>query len=276
VAVAGQVIDRINRESLTTVAVDVPSAPLHGDKRRIWVAARSSTRPSTFFRAKPGHYSLAGLQHCGTLKVVDIGISRSVLEALARYFGLNAPTLWRQNLRRTDRGDHKYFTRPCHDLGFGAIATGACSGWTAQSRRVAPGRGWLPSRRRGQRWPSTRRPEPGNLIRPGARTARRSRVCSKTNGAIRSWSDPVQDVGERTRASALAALATRRSVVLDADAITVFAQQPASLFAAVAWGRFLLRLMKVSSSGCFQIWRASGAKSSAPDKRPGEAVQPCS
>ena len=44
---------------------------------------------------------------------------------------------------------------------------------------------------------------------------------------------PGSGVNERTRASVLAALATRRAVVLDADAISVFAQTPASLFDAV-------------------------------------------
>ena len=44
---------------------------------------------------------------------------------------------------------------------------------------------------------------------------------------------PGSGVNERTRASVLAALATRRAVVLDADAISAFAQTPASLFDAV-------------------------------------------
>jgi NAD(P)H-hydrate epimerase len=44
---------------------------------------------------------------------------------------------------------------------------------------------------------------------------------------------PGSGVSERTRAAVLAALDTRRSVVLDADAITVFAQEPSRLFAAV-------------------------------------------
>src|SRR4029450_4060825 len=44
---------------------------------------------------------------------------------------------------------------------------------------------------------------------------------------------PGSGVGERTRAATLAALATRRPVVLDADAITVFGQAPAELFSAI-------------------------------------------
>ncbi len=44
---------------------------------------------------------------------------------------------------------------------------------------------------------------------------------------------PGSGVGERTHNAALAALATHRPVVLDADAITVFAKSPAKLFAAI-------------------------------------------
>ncbi len=45
---------------------------------------------------------------------------------------------------------------------------------------------------------------------------------------------PGSGANERTRIAVLAALATRRSVILDADAITVFAERPAELFAAIA------------------------------------------
>ena len=44
---------------------------------------------------------------------------------------------------------------------------------------------------------------------------------------------PGAGINERTRVAVLAALATRRAVVLDADAITTFAQSPASLFDAI-------------------------------------------
>ena len=71
--IAGQLIDRINGEALTTVAVDVPSG-LHGDSGEIMGRAPMATRTVTFFRAKPGHYSLEGLRRCGVLEVADIGI----------------------------------------------------------------------------------------------------------------------------------------------------------------------------------------------------------
>ncbi len=75
---------------------------------------------------------------------------------------------------------------------------------------------------------------------------------------------PGSGVTDRTRGAALAALAARRRVVLDADAITVFASDPDLLFAA-STGRRCSRPMKVSSAGCFPI---------SPERRqarPGEA-----
>ena len=47
-----------------TVAVDVPSG-LHGDSGEVMGRAPMAERTVTFFRAKPGHYSLEGLRRCG-------------------------------------------------------------------------------------------------------------------------------------------------------------------------------------------------------------------
>ena len=84
--IAGQLIDRINGEALTTVAVDVPSG-LHGDSGEIMGRAPMAAHTVTFFRAKPGHYSLEGLRRCGALEVADIGIPPGVLERSRRAFG---------------------------------------------------------------------------------------------------------------------------------------------------------------------------------------------
>ena len=55
---------------------------LHGDTGEVMGARRSAELTVTFFRAKPGHYSLEGLRRCGELQVVDIGIPPSVLDAI--------------------------------------------------------------------------------------------------------------------------------------------------------------------------------------------------
>ena len=103
-------------------------------------------------------------------------------------------------------------------------------GWRHLAR-VEPEPGWSPSPRRRRRWRSiigragqSRHDLRGrHCLRPPARGQRRNAILV----------GPGSGVGERTRAATLAALATRRPVVLDADAITVFGSAPADLFSAI-------------------------------------------
>ena len=226
--IAGQLIDRINREALTTVAVDVPSG-LHGDSGEIMGRAPMAARTVTFFRAKPGHYSLEGLRRCGALEVADIGITPVVLHEIAPRLWLNAPALWQQHLQRTDRGDHKY-ARGHATILAGEIATGAARLAALGARRA--GAGLVTIATPPAALAVYQSAEPGNLVT----------VCEDGDAFGRLLEDerrnailvgPGSGVGERTRAATLAALATRRPVVLDADAITVFGQAPAELFAAI-------------------------------------------
>ena len=226
--IAGQLIDRINGEALTTVAVDVPSG-LHGDSGEIMGRAPMAARTVTFFRAKPGHYSLEGLRRCGALEVADIGITPGVLQKIAPHLWLNAPALWQQHLLRADRGDHKY-ARGHATILAGEIATGAARLAALGARRA--GAGLVTIATPPAALAVYQAAEPGNLVT----------VCEDGNAFGRLLEDerrnailvgPGSGVGERTRAATLAALATRRPVVLDADAITVFGPAPAELFAAI-------------------------------------------
>jgi len=121
--VAAALIDRMNRDRLAVVAVDVPSG-LHGDTGEVMGTASQAELTVTFFRGKPGHYSLEGLRRCGVLQIVDIGISPAVLDAIAPRLWRNEPALWAPALRRSDPGDHKYARGHLTILG-GEQATGA-------------------------------------------------------------------------------------------------------------------------------------------------------
>jgi hydroxyethylthiazole kinase-like uncharacterized protein yjeF len=226
--IAAQLIDCINREALTTIAVDVPSG-LHGDSGEVMGCAPMATRTVTFFRAKPGHYSLEGLRRCGELEVSDIGITPAVLREIEPHLWLNAPLLWQSHLQRSDRGDHKY-ARGHATILAGDIATGAARLAALGARRAGAGLVTIAT-------PSAalvvfQSAEPGNLVT----------VCEDGKAFARLLEDerrnaillgPGSGVSERTRTATLAALATQRPVVLDADAITVFAKSPAELFAAI-------------------------------------------
>ncbi len=226
--IAGQLIDRINDEGLMAIAVDVPSG-LHGDSGQVMGRAPRAERTVTFFRAKPGHYSLAGLEHCGALRVVDIGIPRIVLDAIAPRLWLNAPALWRQHLQRHGVGDNKYVRGHVTILG-GEIATGAARLAALAARRAGAGLATIAAPRGAMA--IYRATEPGNLVTECEDGVAFARLLEdeRRNAMLVG---PGSGIDERTRASALAALATGRGVVLDADAITVFAQTPANLFDAI-------------------------------------------
>ena len=226
--IAAQLIDRMNSGALHVVAVDVPSG-LHGDSGEVMGRAPMAECTVTFFRAKPGHYSVEGLRRCGVLKIADIGIPKSVLEAIAPRHWRNAPPLWKDSLLLNERGTHKYARGHLTILG-GAVATGAARLAAVAARRAGAGLVSIAAQRIVMAvYQAT---EPGNLIaevEEGSDFARL--LADERRNAI--LVGPGSGVNERTRVSVMAALATGRSVVLDADAMTVFSKAPSKLFEAI-------------------------------------------
>ena len=226
--IAGSLVDRINDEALPTLAVDVPSG-LHGDTGEVLGRAPYAQRTVTFFRGKPGHFLLEGLRRCGTLEIADIGIAPAVLDGIAPKQWLNAPMLWRHALRRSDIADHKFARGHATILG-GAAATGAARLAALAARRI--GAGLVTIAAPAAALAIYRTAEPGNLVveaDDGLAFAHLLDDARRTAMLV----GPGAGIEPRTRAGALAALATGRGVVLDADAITVFSGKPEDLFAAV-------------------------------------------
>jgi len=180
----------------------------------------------TFFRGKPGHYSLEGLRRCGELHVVDIGIPAAVLDAIRPELWRNAPFLWSGALRRDDAGDNKYTRGHLTILG-GDVATGAARLAALAARRAGAGLVTIASTEAAAG--IYRTAEPGNLINTS--TVERLIEDSRRNAFLIG---PGSGVNDRTRDAVLAALGARRALVLDADAVTVFADDPARLFSAIA------------------------------------------
>jgi NAD(P)H-hydrate epimerase len=223
--IAAELIERIDRDRLSVVAVDVPSG-LHGDSGEILGVAPHAQETVTFFRAKPGHYSLEGLRRCGVLHVVDIGIPGSVLDVIRPHLWRNAPALWSAALRRDDPGDHKYSRGHLTILG-GEQATGAARLAALAARRAGAGLVTIASTEAVAGL--YRAAEPGNLVNTSS--VDRLIEDERRNAFLIG---PGSGVNDRTRDAVLAVLAARRALVLDADAITVFADDPARLFAAIA------------------------------------------
>ena len=231
---AGDVVDHLNEHGLTVVAVDVPSG-LHGDSGQVLGRAAKAVCTVTFFRAKPGHFSEEGLKRCGDLQVVDIGIPPGAIEAIAPRQWLNGPILWRELLKRSDLADHKY-ARGHLTILAGPQATGAARLAAIAGRRAGAGLVTIASPR--PTLPSYQAAEPGNLVVEADDAASFAGLLDdpRRNAFLIG---PGSGIGDRTREAALAVLADRRGLVLDADGITSFSEEPRILFEG-AKGQVLL------------------------------------
>jgi len=225
---AADVINRLKGAATAVVAVDVPSG-LHGDTGEVLGCAATADTTVTFFRAKPGHFSLEGRRLCGELLVADIGIPASVLDELKPSLWRNEPVLWSSLLRRGDLDDHKYKRGHLTVLG-GATATGAARMAALAARRTGAGLVTIAVPRTAMTvYLAT---EPGNLIvESEADEAFGLLLADKRRNAV--LIGPGSGANARTRQAVLATLAARRSLVLDADGVTAFADRPSDLFDAV-------------------------------------------
>jgi NAD(P)H-hydrate epimerase len=226
--VARALIEAINEQGLDCIAVDIPSG-VHGDTGAVLGIAPRASATVTFFRRKPGHLLLPGRELCGTVEVADIGIPSDVLEDIGPRCWENAPELWQNALHWPAPGEHKY------DRGFalifgGAELTGAARLAARAARRVGAGLAAIAAPRSAHVIYAGDQPGTLTLIADDPAAADALLDDRRRNAVLVG---PGNGVGETTARHALAALERRRSVVLDADALTSFAAAPDRLFAAI-------------------------------------------
>lgn len=215
--------------SAPVVAVDVPSG-VHGDTGQVLggVAAPAALTV-TFFRKKPGHLLLPGRALCGEVVVADIGIPESVLSEIAPRTHENAPGLWLDRYPWPRLDDHKY-SRGHVVVAGGEAMTGAAR--LAARGAMRAGAGMVTIAAPAMALPIYAAAMAGVLTRP---LDRRTDFVS----LLDDWRiagvlvGPGNGVTDRTRGHVLAALGTRKPVVLDADALTVFAGAGDALAQAV-------------------------------------------
>ena len=234
------------------VAVDVPSG-LDGDSGAIRGVAAPAALTVTFFRAKPGHLLDRGPEVCGDLVVRDIGIPASVLEDIQPAAVWNGPALWSLPVAR--RQDHKY-TRG-HGVVFGGpTMTGAGRLAARAGRRM--GCGLLTVAAPTEALPLYAQDAPGVLTRAldSPEAVETLLADARLNALL---CGPGAGRGPATAARVLAVLAAARPTVLDADALTSFADDPDALFGAIA-------------APCVLTPHAGEAKALFPDLTEGEPL----
>ncbi|MCT7375484.1 NAD(P)H-hydrate dehydratase [Chelativorans salis] len=89
------------------IAVDLPSG-VAGDSGRVLGTTLTADLTVTFFRKKPGHLLFPGRKLCGETVVADVGIPAAVLQTIRPTCRENTPALWQTLLPRPERDTHKY------------------------------------------------------------------------------------------------------------------------------------------------------------------------
>jgi ADP-dependent NAD(P)H-hydrate dehydratase / NAD(P)H-hydrate epimerase len=226
--VARAVIEALAARRLPVIAVDVPSG-IDGNSGVVRGAAATAAVTVTFFRKKPGHLLFPGRMLCGELVLVDIGIPARVLDAIAPKAHENGPALWLDAYPWPRLDAHKY--RRGHALvAGGEIMTGAARLAARAAARI--GAGLVTVAAPAAAWPIYAAALAGVIVRPVARAEDFAELLAdaRRNALLIG---PGAGTSAATRHQALAALASQRAVVLDADALTVFAEKPPALLAAI-------------------------------------------
>jgi hydroxyethylthiazole kinase-like uncharacterized protein yjeF len=223
-----RLIEAINREGLDCVGVDVPSG-VDGDSGAVRGVAPRCVLTVTFFRPKPGHLLLPGRMLAGDLVIADIGIPRSVLAAIGPKTHVNGPALWRADLPRPAVDGHKYARGHVLILG-GTPMMGAARLAADAARRM--GAGLVTVATAATALPLYAAASPGTILKAADTVADFARLIGDRRRNV-ALIGPGAGVTAATRGMVLAALATGKATVLDADALTVFADDPRALFGAI-------------------------------------------
>jgi ADP-dependent NAD(P)H-hydrate dehydratase / NAD(P)H-hydrate epimerase len=225
---AAEVITALDERRVPVVAIDMPSG-VDGASGEIRGIAPDAALTVTFFRRKPGHLLLPGRLKCGETLVAPIGIDARVLGTIAPDTAANHRALWFGNFPWPSPAAHKYSRGHALVVG-GAVMTGA--GRLAARAAARTGAGLVTVAAPASAFAIYAAALTGVIVSPvtGPDDFAHLVADKRRNAALIG---PGAGIGPETRAKALQILAAGKSAVLDADALTVFADSPADLFAAI-------------------------------------------
>jgi hydroxyethylthiazole kinase-like uncharacterized protein yjeF len=223
-----EMIEAINASGVPVLSVDLPSG-INGNTGAVMGAAVRALETVTFFRPKPGHMLVPGRVHCGQLRVVDIGIDANVLAQIRPMASENVPDFWASSFPVPRIDSHKFSHGHAVVVSGNIAATGAARLAARAALRAGAGLVTVAS------------PRDALAVNAGALTAVMVRPVDTTaefaeliGGKVNTCViGPGAGVGGKTRDFVLALLAAKRHAVLDADALTSFADAPERLFDAI-------------------------------------------
>jgi hydroxyethylthiazole kinase-like uncharacterized protein yjeF len=223
---ARTMIEAMNASIAPVVAVDLPSG-INGTTGGVMGVAVRAARTVTFFRRKIGHLLLPGRLYCGPVMVVDIGIPASVLDSIKPKTFANGPQLWRAQFPVPKAESHKYARGHAVIVSGGLSSTGAARLAARGALRAGAGLVTLASPR--EALTVNAAASLAVMVRPvdGAGELAEFLADKRRNAVVLG---PGGGIGRPMRELVMAALASDAAMVLDADALTSFADDPAVLF----------------------------------------------
>ena len=230
-SVAAEMVGATNASGLPVLSVDVPSG-LDGTTGAAAGPVVHATRTVTFFRKKPGHLLIPGRVLCGEVVVADIGMPVGVLarpvsevavgrEQSASILTLeNGPGVWQSSFPSPRLDQHKYTRGHAVVVSGPAHATGAARMAARGALRIGAGLVTVAT------------PPDALPVNATHLTAILLKVFTDVASLADIFADerknavligPARGVAPATATEVAVVLRTKAAVVLDADALTVFA-----------------------------------------------------
>lgn len=215
-------ISKAMQHRLPVLAVDLPSG-VCGRTGQVRGAAFQASHTVTFMTRKPGHVLLPGRMLCGEMEVFDIGIPERIVKRFAGRLRLNQASLW--SLPDADAASHKFSRGHLGVFSGPASATGAARLSAIAGLRAGAG-----------------------LVTLAARREAMAVLAAHVTAVMLQEIDGANDIDRWVKERRLTAfvigpgfgsgqtvrdyvwLVAGRPLVLDADGITAFRDQPDVLF----------------------------------------------
>jgi hydroxyethylthiazole kinase-like uncharacterized protein yjeF len=221
-AEAEAILREAEARGLPIVAVDLPSG-LPGDAAEPLGYAPCAALTVTFHRKKPAHVLEPGAARCGEVVVADIGIPDSASPQALLWE--NHPDLWLNAYPWPGRDTHKHARGRLGLVGGKQFDTGAARLAARAGLRIAGTvRLYCP--------PEAAQTYAAHLeaamLKPFAPAAELEKLAREMDAFVIG---PAAGVERRTRENLQALARTEAALVVDADALTVFKDDPDALFA---------------------------------------------
>jgi len=206
----------------TVVAVDVPSG-VPGDTGHPLGPAVCAALTVTFHARKPGHVLEPGRQLCGEVLVADIGLAETPSSLTE-----NGPDLWLPNFPWPTAASHKHARGRLIVISGDAWSTGAARLASRAGLRIGAG---LVTLYAGQEALAVNAAHlEAVMLKPFDTDLELEQAADAADAAIIG---PAAGVTETTLLNVLALARTGAALVIDADAITVFRDDPEELFSVL-------------------------------------------